>query len=102
MGRAYCRGACCFILASWIHRASSCWYFCWYRQQLTDKMNLNSDGYGNRRLPARGTTLRPCGLRVAQPRRLAIYSFGSSLPVQAMQSIEAVILFQTSIRVLAA
>ena len=37
------------------HRASPCWYFCWYRRQLTGKTTINSDSYGNRRLPARGT-----------------------------------------------
>jgi hypothetical protein len=66
-GRACCRVASCFIFASW--GASSCWYFRWYRPPSTMKIASNSNGYGIRRLPARGTTLRPCGLRVAQPRK---------------------------------
>jgi hypothetical protein len=28
---------------------------CWYRQQSTIKVTSNSDGYGTKRLPARGT-----------------------------------------------
>jgi hypothetical protein len=43
-----------FIFAS-EYRASSCWYLCWYRQQSTMKVTSNSNGYGIRRLPARGT-----------------------------------------------
>jgi hypothetical protein len=52
MGRACCRGACCFIFASY-YRASSCWYFRWYRPSSTMKTISNSNGYGIRRLPAR-------------------------------------------------
>ncbi len=43
-----------FIFAS-EYRASSCWYLCWYRQQSTMKVTSKSNGYGIRRLPARGT-----------------------------------------------
>jgi hypothetical protein len=80
MGRACCRGACCFIFVSWIHRASSCWYFCWYPQRLTDKMNLNSDGYGNRRLPARGTILRCCAASAGQAKSRSILAKLRRLP----------------------
>ena len=51
--RACCRGAYCFIFASY-YRASSCWYFRWYRPPSTMKTISNSNGYGIRRLPARG------------------------------------------------
>ena len=34
----------------------ACWYLCWYRQQSTMKVTSNSNGYGIRPLPARGTT----------------------------------------------
>jgi hypothetical protein len=32
---------------------------------LTDKMNVNSDGYGNRRLPARGTKHKTLAITIA-------------------------------------
>jgi hypothetical protein len=57
MGRACCRGACCFIFVG-EYRASSCWYLCWYRQQSTIKVTLNSNGYGTKGLPARGTNFQ--------------------------------------------
>jgi hypothetical protein len=60
MGRACCRGACYFIFVG-EYRASSCWYLCWYRQQSTIKVTSNSNGYGTKRLPARGTNLRSFG-----------------------------------------
>lgn len=43
-----------FIFASY-YRASSCWYFRWYRPSSTIKTTSNSNGYDIRRLPARGT-----------------------------------------------
>jgi hypothetical protein len=57
MGRACCRGACCFIFVG-EYRASSCWYLCWYRQQSTMKVTSNSNGYGSRQLSARGTRMK--------------------------------------------
>jgi hypothetical protein len=54
MSCARCRGACCFIFASY-YRTSSCWYFCWYRQQSTMNITLNSNGYSGGRVSARGT-----------------------------------------------
>jgi hypothetical protein len=54
MGRTRCRGACCFIFAS-SYRVSSCWYFRWYQPPSMMKTILNSNGYGIRRLSARGT-----------------------------------------------
>jgi hypothetical protein len=41
-----------------LYRASSCWYFCWYRQQSTKKITLHSEGYGSGRVSARGTILK--------------------------------------------
>ena len=41
--RARCAKPAVFIFVG-EYRASSCWYLCWYRQQSTDKMNLESDG----------------------------------------------------------
>jgi hypothetical protein len=38
-------------------RLSICWYFCWHRSQLMLKLALVTDGYGIKRLPARGTRL---------------------------------------------
>jgi hypothetical protein len=70
MGRACCRGACCFIFASY-YRASSCWYFRWYRPPSTTKTTSNSNGYGIRRLPARGTNLRCCAASARQASRPA-------------------------------
>jgi hypothetical protein len=41
-----------------LYRASSCWYFCWYRQQWVTKIILNSIGYGIKQLSARGTKIQ--------------------------------------------
>ena len=38
--------------------ASSCWYLCWYRQQCKKISTFNSNGYGIKRLSARGTKLK--------------------------------------------
>jgi hypothetical protein len=46
-------------------RASACWYLCWYRQQSPIKVTSNSDGYGTKRLPARGTTVKSIIITIA-------------------------------------
>jgi hypothetical protein len=50
-----------------VNGAATCWYLCWYQQQLTMKLTSNSIAYGTKRLPARGTTLRPSGFAWRSP-----------------------------------
>jgi hypothetical protein len=55
MARAYAPARLLFYFCQ-LYRASSCWYFCWYRQQSTKKITLHSNGYGSGRVSAKGTT----------------------------------------------
>jgi hypothetical protein len=64
MGRSLLQGACCFIFCE-LYGVSACWYFCWYRQQLKTKITVNSNGYGTRRLSARGTRLKISAITIA-------------------------------------
>ena len=57
MARAYAPGSLLFYFCQ-LCRASSCWHFCWYRQQSTTKITLHSNGYGSGRVSARGTKLK--------------------------------------------
>ena len=48
----------CVLFLSANHASSSCWYSGWYRQQYKKKFAFNSNGYGIKRLSARGTKLK--------------------------------------------
>jgi hypothetical protein len=64
MARARAPGSLLFYFCQ-LYRASSCWYFCWYRQQRMTEIILNSISYGIKRLSAGA----PTGLFKPVPKR---------------------------------